>query len=89
MVISGGCVILTAVIILFLVYRRKPWTTFDSDLDKISIRGKQLPEFISQTVYCLGIVFILIIDWVKIILDMLYIGIEIFARFFTVANLST
>ena len=74
--------VLTAIIILFLVYRRKPWATFDSELDKIELKGKQLPNFISQSIYCLGIVFILIIDWVNIILDTLYIGFESFANTF-------
>ena len=73
-VISGGLVVFTATIILFLVYRRKPWATFDIDADKIVIRGKQLPNVISQSIYCLGIIFILIIDWVKITLDTLCIG---------------
>ena len=81
--------ILTAIIILFLVYRRKPWATFDSELDKIDVRGKQLPNIISQSIYCLGIIFIFIIDWVKIILDTLYIGVESFASLVVVATLST
>ena len=61
---------------MYLVFRRKPWSTFDSNLDGIEVGGKKLPNILSQSIYCLGIIIVLIIDWVNIILDMLYIRVE-------------
>ena len=70
--IGSACVILSGLIIIYLFYRRKPWKTYDIEADKIIIRGKDVPLGLSKTVFCWGIMSIFVVDWVNIILDMIY-----------------
>ena len=70
--IGSSCMILSGLIIIFLFYRRQPWKTYDIDMDKIVFRGKDVPLVLSKTAFCLGIMSIFVIDWVNIILDMVY-----------------
>ena len=70
--IGSACIVLSGLIISCLFYRRKPWKTYDIDLDKIVLRGKEAPLLMSKTVFCLSIMSIFMIDWIKIILDMVY-----------------